>query len=51
MRVLGRQGGAAIHQPMEAATRDRLSALFAEDIEELETMFDLDLSTWRRRES
>ena len=43
MRVLGKEGGAAIDTPMKAETRDRLSELFADDIEELGTMFDVDL--------
>jgi hypothetical protein len=48
MRLLGSRRDDSIDVPMKPATRERLKEQFLDDIERLETMFDLDLSVWKR---
>jgi hypothetical protein len=34
-------------EPMDQRTRERLRGLYRDDIDELETLFDLDLTAWK----
>lgn len=48
MSWFGRDKSTLLKAPMKPETRERLASLFADDIDELEGLLDLDLGAWKR---